>query len=94
MNVTQTGAMKTVASTLDSVIQNVKTDASDQPTQTVKTVYAIPIEMKTTSVSVTLTGPDQTVASIWDTVTIHVTDVMDHQSMMYILKMLAFVTSV
>jgi hypothetical protein len=94
VSVTLTGVMKTVVSTPDNVIQNVKADVSDQPTPIVKSVSVTLTEMKTTSVNVTQTGLDQTVANIWDTVMTHVTDVMDPQPMTPTPRMLVSVTSV
>jgi len=94
VSVTLTGVMKTVVSTPDNVIQNVKTDVSDQPTPTVKIVSVTLTEMKTTSVNVTQTGLDQTVANIWDTVMTPVTDVMDPQPTRPTPRMLVSVTSV
>jgi len=94
VSATPTGVMKTVASTPDSAIQNVRADVSDQPTQTARSVSVIPTEMKTISVYVTQTGLDQTAANTWDIVMMHVTDVMDHQSIQSTLRMLEFVNNV
>jgi hypothetical protein len=94
VSVMLTGAMKTVVSLPDSVIQNVKTDVSDQLTPIVRIVFVTLLEMRTTSVNVTQTGLDQTVPSIWDGVMIHVTDVMDHHTMKISLRMLESAMSV
>lgn len=94
VSVTLTGVMKTVASMLDSAIQNVKADVSDQPTQIVRNVSVIPTGMKITYVNVTQTGLDQTVANTWDGAMTHVSDVMDHHTMMCTLRMSASVKNV
>ena len=94
VSVTPTGVTKTVASMQDNVIQNVKADVSDQPTRTARNVFVIPTEMKTTSVNVTQTGQVQTVSNTWDGVMTHVSDVMDHHTMMFTLRMLVSVKSV
>ena len=94
VSATPTGVMKTVASTPDNVIQNVRADVSDQPMQTARNVSVIPTEMKTTSVNVTQIGLDQTVSNIWDGVMTPVSDVMDPHTMTSTLRMLVSVKSV
>ena len=90
VSVMPTGVMKTVAFMPASAIQNVSQAVSDQPTQIARNVSATHIVMNITDVYAMSSGLDQTAASTWDLVTLHVTVVMDHLKTQRIPKMWEF----